>query len=243
MYFILYQRVKMSVYKGNQKLEDIYIGNQKIDSIYKGSTLVYTSNKPYPSGTVVFESGTPGEYSIKLTGSQNYYIEIVGAGGGGNYYHASAGYFDYTELNGGASGGYIRGTIPIHKGTYTVIVGKGGSAVVASSSAYKGGDSSFYNQVAGGGRGAKETRVSYTESSGTYYYYYASGGVCTTTVSGLIKTDGNKGSGTSDRPASSSAKPGVSVYNNSSTGYGAGGGVNGTSPYKGYDGYVKIVAQ
>lgn len=150
------------IYKGSNKIEDIFVGNIQIGSVYKGSTQVYSSK--LPAGQVIFESSTAGTYEINIPKSQNYYIQLVGGGGGGRYAHVS------TD-SGGGSGGYVYGTIHIPAGIYTLIVGKGGASGTA------GGDSVFVEQIAGGGK----SRTSYA------------GGTCTTTLNYINGKAGGSG--------------------------------------------------
>lgn len=191
----------MTVYSGNRKIGEIYIGSKKIESIYKGNILVYSSK--LPTGTVIFNNSTAGIYTVMIPVSQNYYIEIVGAGASGR----KTGILSRKKYGGG-SGAYIYGTQYIAKGSYTVEIGAGQSA----GSNTNGGNSSFNGNVAGGGKG-----------SGSSY----TGGTYTTSLNGK---NGNTGG---------QSVTANSVYDNTSTGYGAGGFSN-TSGSKA--GYVKIVA-
>lgn len=150
------------IYKGSVKQNDIYIGSTKISEVYKGSTQVYSSK--LPAGQVIFESSTAGTYEINIPKSQNYYIQLVGGGGGGRHVNVE------TD-KGGGSGGYVYGTIHIPAGVYSIIVGKGGASKTA------GGDSVFIEQVAGGGK-----------STSSY-----AGGVCTTTLNYINGKAGGSG--------------------------------------------------
>ena len=117
------------IYKGSEQIQDIYIGGTKIEEIYHGSELVYGSG--YPTGTVLFESGTPGTYTLVVDKRCTARLNMCGAGGNGSTIHM------------GGSGGYIYGNLEITAGTYTIVVGAAG-----------GGNSSFKENVAGGGGNA-----------------------------------------------------------------------------------------
>ena len=155
------------IYKGSQKEGKVYIGGTKIGKIYKGGTLVYSSG--LPSGTVIFESATPGTYTVNITSSQTYYIELVG--GGGNGYYAS-GAMAVIACASGGSGGYVYGNINISTGSYSIVVGSNQQ------------NSSAFNQIAGAGGTAS------VQTPGT-------GGTCSTTLNyingnngGQTRTDG-----------------------------------------------------
>lgn len=116
------------IYKGSEKIEDVYIGSTQIKEAYKGSTLVY-SNK-LPAGIILFESGTPGTYTINVSKKCTIRLDMCGGGGNGFLYS-------------GGSSGYIYGNTEIGAGTYEVVVGSLG-----------GGSSSFNENIAGGGGNA-----------------------------------------------------------------------------------------
>lgn len=177
----------MPIYKGSVKQKDIYIGSTKIGKVYKGSTLVYQNR--LPSGIILFESGTPGTYTINVEANCTIHIDMCGAGG--------AGYLPtLTKSKTGGSGGYIYGNTELTKGTYTVVVG-----------AANGGASSFIENIAYGGSSASK------DSDGA-------GGITTVISSGLVGSNGVKGS-TASRILS----------------YGGGGRKNDN----GQNGYCKIV--
>lgn len=123
------------IYKGSVKQKDIYIGSTKIGKVYKGSTLVYQSR--LPSGIILFESATPGTYTINVSADCTIRLDMCGGGGKGyNSMYCS-----------GGSAGYIYGNLELSRGTYTVVVGASNS-----------GNSSFLSNIAGGGSaGARNT--------------------------------------------------------------------------------------
>lgn len=124
------------IYKGSEKQKDIYIGSTKIGKVYKGSTLVYQSK--LPGGIVLFESGTPGTYTINVEANCTIHIDMCGAGGAGKDNVL-------TTSKTGGSGGYIYGNTELTKGTYTIVVG-----------AANGGASSFIGNIAYGGSSANK---------------------------------------------------------------------------------------
>lgn len=98
---------------------------------------------------------TTGTSSLVLPFGANIDCLIVGGGGGGG------GGF---QGGGGGAGGYLLTSLEIPSGTYTVVVGAGGSGhttpATPSTIPKSGGDSIFYNLIArGGGRGAGESNV------------------------------------------------------------------------------------
>lgn len=151
----------MTIYKGNIKQEDVYIGSVKIDKVYKGSTLVYQSK--LPAGQVIFESATPGTYTINIPTTQTYYIDLVGGGGGG--FSVSIGKFN------GGSAAYIYGNTVLEKGTYTLVIGNGGGRE------QNGTSSTFVNNIAGYGGGSTNQSTGY-------------GGTATVVSSGLTGQNG-----------------------------------------------------
>ena len=131
----------MPIYYGNVKQKDFYFGGTKIKEVYYGSTKVYSAG--YPAGTVIFESSTPGTYTIKLDYSQKYEIWLVGA---------------VAYAAGGGSGAYVHGTLTVSGGSYSVVVGSA-----------NGGQSSAFNNIArGGGNGSASSSSSSGGSGGTY---------------------------------------------------------------------------
>lgn len=132
------------IYKGSVKQKDTYIGSTKIGKVYKGSTLVYQSK--LPAGAVLFESATPGNYTVEVKITQSFHIDLVGGGGGGGEIQG----VPYILFKGG-SASYIYGDIVLEQGTYTLQVGAGGAP---NSAATNESHSTFLGNTAGGGSGA-----------------------------------------------------------------------------------------
>ena len=109
-----------------------------------------------PAGIIIFESATPGSYTVVIPTTQNYTVIINGAGGGNT--SAVYGFYSGGTYYGGY-GGSVQGTCKINKGTYTVDVGGAGypnSIANTAGTVYggTGGTSAFYNNYAYGGGGA-----------------------------------------------------------------------------------------
>ena len=186
----------------------------------------------------IFEQATPGTYSISVP-SGNYVVELVGAGGGcaGCRWASNVGNGN-TMLSGG-SGAYFKGILHVPAGTYTITVGAGKPAVTADvntlTTAEAGGDTSFDSLItAGGGQGGQASFS--TRIAGV-------GGVCsinTSIIENIDTRNGNTGREAGNAIYTfTTVTGGVSAYDNSTTGYGAGGGY----PDGGIDGYCKIMQQ
>lgn len=209
----------MPVYNGNIKQKELYFGNVKIKEAYYGSTKIYSAG--YPTGTVIFESSTPGTYTVKLDYSQKYEIWLVGAGGKGAKATSSGVLSKMAYAAGGGSGAYVHGTLTVSSGSYSVVVGSA-----------NGGQSSAFNNIArGGGNGSASSSSSSGGSGGTY-----------SVTSGISGVNGNSGESGRDRLYCEKSG-GASKYG----GYGKGGNaraaIKGTEyANNGTNGYVKIVA-
>ena len=123
--------------------------NKYLKQIYYGNKLVFQMNK------VIFESNTPGTYTINIPLAGYYSIQLVGGGGGGA--HARWGVWNARYTGGSAA--YVSGNLYVPAGVYTVVVGGAGNGVSTADTgqyiyAGNGGNTSFANQVAGGGYGA-----------------------------------------------------------------------------------------
>lgn len=79
-------------------------------------------NPPYKRGFVLFESWTPGTYTIPIK-SGTYEITITGGGGGAG---GSAGSHAWIGGNGGSAAAF-KARIKLKKGTLTIVIGAGGS--------------------------------------------------------------------------------------------------------------------
>ena len=210
---------------------------QKWDLYTPGDTPV--DPEDYKVGDVIFESSAAGTYNIYIAKTGKYEVHCVGGGGGFyctfktiksgvGFSHMSLIKYLYTGYGGG-SGAYFKGEINITKGSFSMVVGGGGVGHKTGGTPTAGGTSKIGNMVSCSGGGVKTSG-----SSG------GAGGTVTlsvTPVSTEKKLSGNSGSYTANTP-SPTATGGKSVYNNTATGYGAGGGYN---SYNGIAGYIKII--
>ena len=208
----------MALYLGDTKIKELYLGNTKIKEAYLGSTLVYKSTH-YDPDEVVFESSTPGQYTLDLLDNGKYEVICIAGGGGG---YSAFPYFDDNYYFGGGSGSGFDCVLQLTAGSYTVVVGAGGVKQGGASA----GDSQFGTSYAykGGNGTAKYAGMGAAGASPAITY---------TIVSTIFNKAGN--AGTRDR--NSAAAGGASVYDNTTTGYGAGGRSN----INGYAGYVKVI--
>ena len=219
----------MPLYLGNSnRMKNLFYFKRRIVQAYYGSTLVYNT---YRTGTVVFESGTPGHYFIKPLTWGVYELMICGAGGGGG---GSATSHSWMGQNGG-SGAAFKGNVILPNYPITIDVGAGGAGGTASGSSANGGGNGTMSNIyytddgfnlihAYGGNGGNGTGGSYNDGAG---------GVLN--ITGLAT---NNWIVTSEISTNGAANSNVSILGN---GFGAGGvpqyhnsGTNGTN------GYVKI---
>lgn len=130
-------------------------------SVSEDMTINVELQEGYPSGTVLFENGIPGTYTINIEADCTIRLDMCGAGGAGK----KGGFMEPRRYTGG-QGGYIYGETDISAGTYTIIVG-----------AANGGYSSFNENIANGGTNAQQ-------------YADGSGGSTTVVSSGLTGSNG-----------------------------------------------------
>ena len=204
-----------------------------------GNTNYYPLNiktSEYITQNETIEYTDNGVYGFKIEFDGNYELTIIGAGGGGArvYYDTSGMY--YTS-SGGGSGACFSGVVALDKGYYEIKVGYRGGGNASTSGGAIGEDSVLSKNgvaiiTAGGGAGG--TAASGGGGSG------GSGGVLdlsnATIVSSTINSNGNAGSHAS---VGGSAAGGLSVFDNTNTGYGAGG----SGGNAGVNGYFKIDIQ
>ena len=170
----------------------------------------------YPSGTVIFESSSPGPSSLYVEAPGRFNIVLVGGGGSGA---ATTNWSEYGHVANGGQGALIQGITNISAGTYSINIGEAGPAHGNGSWGGNGGDTTFNGNTAGGGKGGRT--AGYIGEKGPGY-----GGTATVVSSGLTGTDGANGNTSG-------------IYGS----YGAGGGVKWPySAQQGTGGYVKIIA-
>lgn len=229
-------------YKGTTLIKKIYKGSNKIKKIYKGSTLVWQAD-PYEPGTVMYESATAGATStLNLEEGLYQVICIAGGGGGAGTYSSSHG--GATSLGGGSGSGF-NCIFNLSTGSYTVIVGGGGTSrgrktgiAVVETNGDNGGNSQFGTSYAYGGGGAS------CKSNRSVVIVGAGGSYPTITypvTTSYLTTAGNAGELVIDQ-YNAWANGGSSVYGD----YGKGGRVhadkdNAIDATNGNNGYVKVV--
>lgn len=176
--------------------------------------------QPYDIDEVVFESSTAGTYSVDLAANGKYEVICIGGGGGG---------INSATRCGGGSGSGFDCVFQLSKGSYTIVVGKGGNTVdQRRGNGEAGGNSRFGNSYGYRGYGGRFSTIQ--------DYNGGAGGdiplISYTVVSTIFNKKGNNGS-----TGKHSASGGPSVYDNTTTGYGAGG----SNVINGYAGYVKVI--
>lgn len=173
---------------------------------------------------------TPGTYSLELEAG-DYEVEMYGAGGG-DY---SWSYQKASGHNGGGSGAGFKGVVSLPKGTYTLTVG-------ATNATGNGGDTSINDLIiCGGGQ---------LFTGGYANYNTAKGGTITISPSlqvkeSILQSAGNDGyrqwyDGGGSWIYNEREKGGLSLYDNSNTGYGAGRYTVSGLTGNGIDGFIQI---
>ena len=204
----------------------------KTGYVTKTATLRVTKSKTinvtlveghYQVDEVVYESSTAGSTTFNLLDSGKYEVICIAGGGGGKQYYMDGKIMNY----GGGSGSGFDCVLQLTSGNYNIVVGAAGARNTSQSSTTQsgsGGNSQFGTSYAYGGGGASWKAVGTKGSAPSVTY---------TIVSTTFNKAGN--AGTSD--IGSTAAGGASVYDNTATGYGAGGRSN----QNGYVGYVKVI--
>ena len=198
-----------------------------------------------PYGTVVYHSnGATGSVSIDIPYTQDYFVKLIGGGGGGMslYVYYSNGQYQ-KHLAGGGSGGMVSGVIRIEKGTYTATIGSGGNGNYYSgyqNTSYHysyAGTNTVFNGITAkaGGRAGCRSHTSAWRIPGTG----GSGNVGNFTTL-VIKTGATGGSngGSNKKPTTVSHTAGVDGNS-----YGRGGGATDGTGYAGYQGLLYIEAR
>lgn len=169
------------------------------------------------------EYSIAGTYSVTIEKETLCVASLVGGGAGGYGYNSN---FQAWE-SGGGSGGYLVFTKTLSPGTYTIIVGSKG--------------------VAGPNNGTATTAFGCSADGGTWVDGGGKGGNTTATQDVTIvmnKKGNNGGYSVGGYFWDIVAGGGASVYDDTATGYGAGGRAEchggRWSNFPGYDGYIKI---
>lgn len=215
----------MALYIGDTKIKELYLGSTKIKEAYLGSTLVYRASA-YSPDEVVFESSTAGTYTLDLLETGRYEVTVVAGGGGAKHF--------ISGVSSGASGSCFKGIIQITKGNLSIVVGAAGQKSTAATIGNMiGGVSSIGSLV------SCPSQKAYVRNS-VWFALYNNGvpTVTATVYSTSINAAGNDGEFGSMFYDSAG---GVSVYDGTATGYGAGGSVVSKNPQDGVVGYVKVI--
>lgn len=199
---------KFKAYKGSQEIDRIYRGGDKIYKIYRGSELVWR-DRAYDKGQVVFKQAIGGDYTVNLLNDGVYKVTCVGAGGTAVY---TAAYDDIGYLATGGSGGCFVGNMKLTKGTYSIHVGLNNGT---------NKDSSISGVVTAGGGGNGVARLTAGAGGSAPVLSLPTLSV-EKNLAGNAGGSGRGGKGGSIPPVRIQRT--ISVYNNTRTGAGAGGG-------------------
>jgi len=203
-------------------------------------TVINGNNHTLQSGSFIQSYTEAGSYTIEITEAGNYEIEMYGAGGGWAHTYWDPGYGGWNSKNAsGGSGAGFKGVLNLPVGNYSIVIGAGGS----------GGSGGKDNTYVGGTGGSTSFGNIITVTGGTggttgrNYMQAGAGGTVSIIDSSLIVStslnqNGNAGNvlNVDYSYAIASLYGGVSLYDGTHTGYGAGGG----SAQASINGYFKI---
>lgn len=202
----IHPKLRNCVVKGN--LKDAKLG--ELDLIDAVTSQNYSQNITYAQ---------PGRYTFTLPQEGDVAVTLVGGGGGGAlcwYYSLNS-----NVQAGGGSGAGFSGVIRLPAGTYTVVVGRGGSSnfinAALPGAASAGGETAIYSgstliiSARGGGGGSVDPYGIYSTFAGAGGAMYTGGA---TIVSATLNRSGNTGT----TGIGIKGNGGASVYG----GYGAG---------------------
>ena len=244
-----YYRIVATGYSGNYAtcgeleitatIQDIEESDESDYDFYK-DVIVYKSTKKAKRTyyKTIFESSTPDTYNLEITNAGTYSIEMYGAGGGwarGGY--PVSGHYDNTIATGGSGAGF-KGILNLPVGSYSLTVGAGGT-YVSGGRGTTGGNTNFNDIISANG-----ATGGYTIYGGTNQSVRVGGvgGTLQIIDSSYItsiskQTNGRNGNSTAVTDALAYMSGATSVYDDTITGYGAGGG----SSHEAVNGYCKIV--
>lgn len=187
----------------------------------------------------LFESSTPGTYSLSITDEYLYEIIVVGAGSGSAAGSDSPKYSGKSRLATGGSGAYVKADYNLVANTYSITVGAGGAksgtGMWTWNNGGAGGASSFADYIICTGGGP--THCAWSDWGGQYAG--SAGTVSTLTEYASIKeqSNGNAGwvyGGYGDWTGA------ASVYNGYGKGGDGGSNSGGGWTQNGSSGYVKV---
>lgn len=178
--------------------------------------LLMKNRRNFPAEQIIVNNSTGGNTgTFTLKSKQNFWVEMYGGGAGGSSSQRNSNWF----YGPGSSGAGFAGVVTLTPGVYTWLVGTAGygwniNNAWDQSGSVGGGDSYLkkgdINVITAGGAPANHN--SYSESSGVGILSYNT-------------TDFNFGAiekAVNGNPATATNNPGVSVYDGTLTGYGAG---------------------
>lgn len=201
-------------------------------------TIINGNNHTLQSGSFIKSYTEAGTYTIEITEAGNYEIEMYGAGGGWarGSYTVYGGSKDYTIATGGSGAGF-KGVLNLPIGIYSVTVGAHG-VFVNGGRGTTGGNTNFNDIIsANGATGGYSINGGYAED----IKEQGRGGSLQIIDSSYIvstskQMNGRDGSYDTLHEAYPYMAGATSVYDDTITGYGAGGG----SSHDAVDGYFKI---
>ena len=210
---------------GNSNIKSIDWGNTPVKEVWYGSNKIW-SNCPYTPDQVLFESSSPGVYSLDILTDGVYEVYCIAGGSGGSNVHAVRQF----TASGASGSGYI-GNLKITQNTYQIVVARGSSGKYHRNEKVSDAENSSVSAVVRsyGGKGGKAWDPQTKAIGGDIPTIFAQ------EISFTLKQRGNDGITAND---GGSYSGGASLYNS----YGKGGDVY-TNHYAndGANGYVKII--
>lgn len=200
--------------------------------IFWSKELMMNAKSIYEEEQILFESATPGTYTLEIAQNGIYEVSCIAGGGGGSCYYIT-GMMAHQGSCGGASGSGFQCCLELKKGSYQIVVGSGGAGAAISGSdmpaSGNGGNSSFGTCISYGGTGVNAC---------TAYTVAVSTGGSTPLIPYTKKSQTfvKAGNGTTGVKGYS-ASGGAAVYGT----YGKGGDVGTHAGYNGNSGYVKVI--
>ena len=198
---------------------------------YKGTQLIWG----YDPSEAIFQSTTPGTYTVDIEISAYFNVTAVGGGSGGAYVYSSK--FSDGRASGGSGAAFV-GVVYLEAGTYTVKVGAGGAGKAyesngqSSATSTAGGASTIGSLITAGGGGAAKAGIhgaAQTAGAGGTLTYDSS-----KVQSYSVATNGKAGTTKYDSNIAGAA----SAY----SGYGKGGNAGNSYTTAGGNGYVLITS-
>ena len=192
----------MALKFNNTDVDNVLFNGTQLEELQLNGVTVWTHTTPVPSGTVIFEQGTAGSYTVDIPSAGDYYCTVVGAGGGAalsmhtTAHNSGAMPAVGSLVCGGGSGGYISATVRFDNACrLNITVGEQGSSYHNYRLGLSSGDTWYVNggvgslskicseatkvvmQANGGGRGMISGKVALTHSGSSWYseFTYSTG--------------------------------------------------------------------